>query len=229
MSTNFDFLKSVDSNLFEIITDAEKLYRAEFFDQCVGQTRRFGEHICRNVLGEKRTKEVTFDEMLATLKDNTKGSEQEKEFLDDLYFLKKHGNNSVHSQKVQKSGMTALECLQRAFEVAINYSVYHKKASCEILKLNYDTELLVTGKESKKTLSQKYLAARDEAVSKSKLKKQPASTKKKSTKPTKPAKSKPQVTSMKSVPRREKFSPYWYFVIFSAFTALLTIIFLYVL
>ena len=50
--------------------------------------------------------------------------EQEREFIDDLYFLKKHGNNSAHSVKVHKDGIEALECLQRAFEVAINYCVY---------------------------------------------------------------------------------------------------------
>ena len=33
MSTNFDFLKNVDKDLFEIITEAEKLYRDEYFEQ----------------------------------------------------------------------------------------------------------------------------------------------------------------------------------------------------
>ena len=52
MATNFDFLKSVDKNLFDIITEAEKLYRDEYFEQCMGQTRRFGEHVCKQVLGK---------------------------------------------------------------------------------------------------------------------------------------------------------------------------------
>ena len=134
MATNFDFLKSVDKNLFEIITEAEKLYRDEYFEQCMGQTRRFGEHVCKQVLGKNRTSENTFDQMLATLKDKGNGSEQEKEFVNDLYFLKKHGNESVHSAKVKKDGMEALECLQRAFEVGINYAVYNKKAKTNILK-----------------------------------------------------------------------------------------------
>ena len=50
----------------------------------MGQTRRFGEHICRNVLGNNRTTEVTFDEMLATLKDKINGYEEEKEFIDEF-------------------------------------------------------------------------------------------------------------------------------------------------
>ena len=29
--TNFDFLKKIDVNLYEIIKEAEKLYTAEFF------------------------------------------------------------------------------------------------------------------------------------------------------------------------------------------------------
>ena len=57
--------------------------------------------------------------------------------------------------------MEALECLQRAFEVAINYAVYNKKAKTNILKLRYDTELLVTGQKTKKTLSEKYLEEKE--------------------------------------------------------------------
>ncbi len=156
MAANFDFLKKTDKDIFDIIDEAESLYRDEYFDQCMAQARRFGENVCKKVLGDKRTTEDTFDEMLATLKDNTSGEEQEKEFIDDLYFLKKYGNDAVHSSKVNKSGMDALECLKRAFEVAINYAVYTKGADKDILKLRYDTELLVTGKKAKKSLSEKY-------------------------------------------------------------------------
>ena len=111
MATNFDFLRKTDKNLYEIISEAEKLYRDEYFEQCMGQTRRFAENVCKNVLGRKRTTEDTFDQMLATLKDNSQGSEQEKEFIEDLYFLKKFGNQSVHSSSVKKDGINALECL----------------------------------------------------------------------------------------------------------------------
>ena len=99
MPTNFDFLKNTDKNLYEIISDAEMLYRDEYFEQCMGQTRRFAENVCKNVLGSKRTTENTFDQMLATLKDNSQGSEQEKEFIEDLYFLKNAGiNRFTHHQ-----------------------------------------------------------------------------------------------------------------------------------
>ena len=63
---NFDFLKPIDKNLYNIICDAEKLYRDEYFEQCITQTRRFGENVCKNVLGNARTTEKTFDDMLAT-------------------------------------------------------------------------------------------------------------------------------------------------------------------
>jgi len=209
--SNFEFLKTVDNNLYEIINDAERLYRGEFFEQCMGQTRRFGEHLCRNVLSSNRTNEVTFDEMLATLKDKINGSEQEKEFIDDLYFLKKQGNTSVHSGKVTQDGIAALECLQRAFEASINYAVYNKKADSKILDLQYDTELLVTGEKSKKTLSEKY-------------KEEKAKTVKKTTKKT-TSKKKPQVTSMKSVPRKTGISPFWILVGISFVVTLITVIF----
>ena len=162
MATNFDFLKSTDKNLFDIISEAEKLYRDEYFEQCMGQTRRFGEHVCKDVLGNQRTTEETFDEMLATLKDKSKGNPQEKEFLDDLYFLKKNGNKSVHGATVKKDGLVALECLQRAFEVAISYSVFKNGPSDKLMRLQYDTELMLTGKKNK-SLSERYSQAKIKA------------------------------------------------------------------
>ena len=158
--SNFSFLKSLDKNLYEIISDAEKLYRDEYFEQCIGQTRRFGENICKQVLGSARTTEKTFDDMLATLKDKSNQSEQEREFIEDLYFLKREGNNSVHASTVKKDGIVALECLQRAFEVSINYAVFYAKARNNLLKLRYDTELLITGEKSKKSLAEKYNEAK---------------------------------------------------------------------
>lgn len=214
MATNFDFLKSVDKNLFDIITEAEKLYRDEYFEQCMGQTRRFGEHVCKQVLGKKRTIENTFDQMLATLKDKGNGSEQEKEFVNDLYFLKKHGNESVHSAKVKKDGMEALECLQRAFEVAINYAVYNKKAKTNILKLRYDTELLVTGQKTKKTLSEKYLE--EKAKEKTFTKRKPSQIKKK--------RSNKQVYAMESATDKKGIPVYWILVAFSFIVAFIVVL-----
>lgn len=214
MATNFDFLKSVDKNLFDIITEAEKLYRDEYFEQCMGQTRRFGEHVCKQVLGKKRTIENTFDQMLATLKDKGNGSEQEKEFVNDLYFLKKHGNESVHSAKVKKDGMEALECLQRAFEVAINYAVYNKKAKTNILKLRYDTELLVTGQKTKKTLSEKYLE--EKAKEKTFTQRKPPQTRKK--------RSNKQVYAMESATDKKGIPVYWILVAFSFIVAFIVVL-----
>ena len=154
---NFDFLKKIDKDLYEIISEAEKLYASEFFEQCMGQTRRFGEQMCKSVVGA-RLYDESFDEMLATLKDKAV-SIPEKEFVDDLYFLKKQGNISVHAAKVNKDGILALECLQRAFEAAINYAVFYKKANRSILKKQYDIELLVTRGPS---LKEKYTELKTE-------------------------------------------------------------------
>lgn len=214
MPTNFDFLKKVDKNLFEIVAEAEKLYRDEYFEQSMVQTRRFGEHVCKKVLGKNRTTEETFDEMLATLNDCSFGNVEEKEFINDLYFLKKHGNSAVHSGSVKKDGMEALECLKRAFEVAISYCIYNRKANPKIMRLSYDTELLVTGEKNKK-LSDRYKEAKEKAVKSSdfdepKLKKTSA-TKSKSTKTTKKKTTKKQ-SSVMVCKSKKSFPIFWILV-----------------
>ncbi len=212
MVTNFDFLKTTDKNLYQIISDAEMLYRDEYFEQCITQTRRFAENVCKNVLGQKRTTEETFDQMLATLKDNSQGSVEEKEFIEDLYFLKKCGNKSTHSSSVKQNAIDALECLQRAFEVAINYSVYNKKADKKNLDLHFDVELLATGKRNK-SLAKKYSKAKSKATEKQK------------TTPTKKSTTQKQVTSMKSCKPKNKISTYWIFAgAFSLISLILALI-----
>ena len=206
--TNFDFLKKIDSNLYEIITEAEKLYASEFFEQCMGQTRRFGEQMCKAILADKRQFDGSFDEMLATLKDQAT-SIPEKEFIDDLYFLKKQGNISVHSSTVKKDGITALECLQRAFEAAINYAVFYKKSSKTILKKQYDIELLVTGKQS---LSEEYNVQ----------KKKQKSIKQQTSKPIKQSYTmKPSKTKQKG-----KLSPFWIFILITLILSFAMLIFM---
>lgn len=160
MNGNFKFLKKIDENLYGIISDAEKLYKDEYFEQCITQTRRFAEQICKNIMEQNNQNASTFDEMLSVLEDKSQGSIQEKEFINDLYFLKKNGNITVHSGKVKHEAMTALECLKRSFEASISYCVYILGASESILKLDYDVELLITDKKSKKTLKEKYLEAK---------------------------------------------------------------------
>ena len=230
MPTNFDFLKKVDKNLFEIVAEAEKLYRDEYFEQSMVQTRRFGEHVCKKVLGKNRTTEETFDEMLATLNDCSFGNIEEKEFINDLYFLKKHGNSAVHSGSVKKDGMEALECLKRAFEVAISYCIYNRKANSKIMRLSYDTELLVMGEKNKK-LSDRYKEAKEKAVKSSdfdepKLKKSSA-TKSKSTKTTKKKTTKKQ-SSVMVCKSKKRFPIFWILVGITFVISLLIFLVLFV-
>ncbi len=48
--SNFLFLKKNSENLFNIISEAEKLFRDEYFEQTMMQTRRFAENICKDLL-----------------------------------------------------------------------------------------------------------------------------------------------------------------------------------
>lgn len=216
--TNFDFLKKIDFNLYEIISEAEKLYTAEFFEQCMGQTRRFGEQMCKSILADRRQYDGSFDDMIATLKDQAT-SIPEKEFVDDLYFLKKQGNVSVHSSTVKKDGVTALECLQRAFEAAINYVVFYKKESKSILKKQYDIELLMTGKIGKNSLSERYETKKKE------VKKSGKSCNKKTSIPVK------QSYTMKQKPyaQKKRVSLFWYFVGISSIISAILILLIAVL
>ena len=166
--TNFKFLREIDTNLYDIANEAEKLYRDEYFEQCITQTRKFAENLCKKVLKNKRNPDDSFDEMLATLKDMSHGSAREKEFIEDLYFLKKSGNASVHSSRTEHSGIKALECLQRAFEAAVNFATTIPDHNPKIDNLIYDEELLITGKKSKsKTLQEKYLEEKKKELKKS--------------------------------------------------------------
>ncbi len=182
--SNFDFLKDINNDLFKLAQEAEKLFRDGYFEQCMTQTRRFGENICRLVIADRALPSDSFDEMLATLKDTPSPSEQEKEFLDDLYFLKKAGNTAVHSLKCSNdadAGKNALECLERTFETAINYAVFKCNADKKILSLAFDEELLMTGKKSKAaSLQEKYVERKQKEQSTKKT--EPKKSKKKSKK-----------------------------------------------
>ncbi len=74
MNTNFEFLKKINNSLYNIITEAEKLYKDEYFEQCIVQTRRFGEQVCRTILQENGRQTGAFDDMLAMLKNKSQGS-----------------------------------------------------------------------------------------------------------------------------------------------------------
>ena len=156
--SNFDFLKTIDEDLYRIISDAEKLYRDEYFEQSIVQTRRFAENVCRSLLGERLVPDSTFDECLATLQDSYTKNIRQRELINDLYFLKSQGNLSAHGKKVKQDGNIALDCIKRAFEVGINFAMFNN-APTNIEKLEFSEEALVLGgKKTKSTLKEKYLS-----------------------------------------------------------------------
>ena len=153
MKDNFDFLKNIDNELFGAIEDAQKLFRDEYFNQCAVSVRIFAEKMAKKVLGAQ-SEGLTFDDTLNCLKDKIK-TEREKEFIDDLFFIKKEGNKCAHGEDIAASD--ALETIKRAFEAAINYA-YSRKKDENIDKLQFDTTLLITGKPLKENnLVQQYV------------------------------------------------------------------------
>lgn len=155
--SNFLFLKKNNENIFNIIVEAEKLFRDEYFEQAVIQTRRFAENICKDLLQDKVLPDETFDSMINRIKDNSFGNMRMKEFTDDLYFLKKHGNNSAHSSTANKNGKIALECLERAYEISVFYSNVKYGYNKKLDKSVFSEEVLMTGnKVVIKPLKEKY-------------------------------------------------------------------------
>lgn len=71
-----------------------------------------------------------------------------------MYFLKKQGNIAVHSENSSNSGKIALECLEHAFEAAVNYA-YALTHNDKINRLIFDEQLLVTG-EKNTSLQEEY-------------------------------------------------------------------------
>ena len=153
MADNFEFLEEVDKELYNAIEDAQKLFRDEYFNQCAVQLRIFAEKMAKRVLGSSADG-LTFDDTLNCLKDKIK-SETEREFIDDLFFIKKMGNKCAHGEDVLVS--EALEAVKRAFEASINYA-YSRKKDDSILKLTFDDTLLITGKKQQEIkLVDKYI------------------------------------------------------------------------
>ena len=181
--SNFLFLKKNNENLFNIISEAENLFRDEYFEQSVVQIRRFAENLCRDLLQDKVLPDDTFDSMICKIKDNSFGKIRMQEFSDDLYFLKKHGNTSAHSSSASQNGKLALECLERAYEISVFYSSVKYGYDKKIDKTVFSEELLMTGKKTGKKSSPKLLKDKYS----NELKKTRANASK--TKPNKPKKS----------------------------------------
>lgn len=153
MSSNFDFLQKVDNEIFNLAKTAEKLFRDEYFEQCITQTRKLAERIIRNVLGNSASVEDSFDDMLYKLKTVSKNTMREQEFISDMYFLKKQGNLATHGEKIENSGEVALDCLEHAFEACINFA-YSKTNDDTLNRLIFDEKLLVLGEKNQNLQAQ---------------------------------------------------------------------------
>lgn len=153
MASNFDFLKNIDKELFDIVQDGEKLFRDEYFNQSVVQFRIYAEKMAKKILNSDNS-EFTFDTILNNLKDKVK-TQREKEFIEDLFFIKKEGNACAHGEDA--TAITTLEVIKRAFEAGINYA-YTKTKNKTIDSLIFDETLLITQKpKNKEPLVEKYL------------------------------------------------------------------------
>ena len=151
--SNFNFLEDINKDLAKLGTTAEKLFRDEYYDQCITQTGKMAEAMTKSILGSKAQSDDTFEDMLYKLKTISKNNFQEQEFISDMYFLKKQRNIAVHSVNSQNDGKIALECLEHLFEASINYA-FAKSGNKDINRLIFDEKLLVLGEKNNKLQSQ---------------------------------------------------------------------------
>ncbi len=152
MASNFDFLENIDSELYSNIEEAQKLFRDEYFNQSMVQIRIFAEKMSKKILNSPDN--LTFDDTLNCLKDKIK-TDREKEFIEDLFFIKREGNKCAHGEDA--SAITVLEAIKRAFEASINYANATKKTS-KFDKLTFDETMLITTKPIKENkIVEKYV------------------------------------------------------------------------
>lgn len=148
--SNFLFLKKNNEKLYNIIIEAECLFRDQYFEQCMVQIRRFAENLCRDLMENKVLPEDNFDTMIEKIKDNSFDNIRMQELAQDLYFIKKQGNTSAHSSNATKDGELALDCLERAYEIAIFYHNTKFGYDKKLDKTVFSEELLMTGKKTSK-------------------------------------------------------------------------------
>lgn len=152
MASNFDFLNNIDNELYSDIEEAQKLFRDEYFNQSMVQIRIFAEKLSKKILNSPDN--LTFDDTLNCLKDKIK-TDNEREFIEDLFFIKREGNKCAHGEDV--SAITVLEAIKRSFEVSINYANAKEKTS-KYNKLNFDETMLITTKPLKaNSIVEKYV------------------------------------------------------------------------
>lgn len=148
--SNFLFLKKNNEKLYNIIIEAECLFRDQYFEQSMVQMRRFAENLCRDLMEDKVLPEDNFDTMIEKIKDNSFDNLRMQELAQDLYFIKKQGNASAHSSNATKDGELALDCLERAYEIAIFYHNTKFGYDKKLDKTVFSEELLMTGKKTSK-------------------------------------------------------------------------------
>lgn len=148
--SNFLFLKKNNEKLYNIIIEAECLFRDQYFEQSMVQMRRFAENLCRDLMADKVLPEDNFDTMIEKIKDNSFDNIRMQELAQDLYFIKKQGNTSAHSSNATKDGELALDCLERAYEIAIFYHNTKFGYDKKLDKTVFSEELLMTGKKTSK-------------------------------------------------------------------------------
>nr|WP_312040262.1 Eco57I restriction-modification methylase domain-containing protein [Leuconostoc lactis] len=125
MKSNFEFL-TIDTDtqiLYSKAAEAEKLYTDAYYDSALVSIRAVAENVTKMVVDFEYIKmqdRATFDNYLREIRNNKIAPDI---IVQDLYDIKKYGNDAAHSSTSTHSKSETLVALEKMFEILVWFNV----------------------------------------------------------------------------------------------------------
>ena len=125
VKSNFEFL-TIDTDtqiLYSKAAEAEKLYTDAYYDSALVSIRAVAENVAKMVVDFEYIKmqdRATFDNYLREIRNNKIAPDI---IVQDLYDIKKYGNDAAHSSTSTHSKSETLVALEKMFEILVWFNV----------------------------------------------------------------------------------------------------------
>lgn len=125
VKSNFEFL-TIDTDtqiLYSKAAEAEKLYTDAYYDSALVSIRAVAENVTKMVVDFEYIKmqdRATFDNYLREIRNNKIAPDI---IVQDLYDIKKYGNDAAHSSTSTHSKSETLVALEKMFEILVWFNV----------------------------------------------------------------------------------------------------------